>query len=149
MSSVQDVTKCPNCGGMYVSDFDCRTFESYYFCNRCGRTEEHKIVRDNDGKAVLDEDGLVKYEHSVGGGYGCARFSFDKIAQLFPIVRHLDKEIKNDYLKTIEDPQIKKDECYLTAWNEERNEIIAVFGKLPQSYDEFKNETDGDEAESA
>ena len=32
--------KCPQCGGVYVVNFDCRTFEESKFCQRCGKAEE-------------------------------------------------------------------------------------------------------------
>ena len=35
MSSVQDTVKCPQCGGCYTTDFDCRTLEEFKFCDRC------------------------------------------------------------------------------------------------------------------
>lgn len=35
MSSVQDTVKCPQCGGCYTTDFDCRTLEEFRFCERC------------------------------------------------------------------------------------------------------------------
>jgi len=59
MSSVIDEKKCEHCGGVATTEFDCRTFEEYVFCHRCGMIDNHVIVRDENGDAVLDEDGKM------------------------------------------------------------------------------------------
>lgn len=46
MSSVQDTVKCPQCGGCYTTDFDCRTLEEFKFCERCGKKEFVTLVLD-------------------------------------------------------------------------------------------------------
>ena len=60
MSSVQDIMECPQCKGIYSTDFNCRTQEEYRHCSRCGRTEKWMLVRDGEGKPVLDDEGHVK-----------------------------------------------------------------------------------------
>ena len=38
----------------------------------------------------------------------------------------------------IEKEGVVKDKCYLSSWDEEKKEIVAIFGNLPKSYDELE-----------
>lgn len=150
MSSVQDMEKCPQCGGIYITDFDCRTFEEYKFCDRCGKAEQWVIQSDESNQICLDEDGKPKWRYIDKPGYGCiALFSKKGMGRMCALIEPLNDAIKSDFLKDISQPEIDETKCYLTAWDEENNEIVAVFGNLPQSYDEYMSETEGDEAENA
>ena len=40
----------------------------------------------------------------------------------------------------LNEEEIDKDDCYLTTWDDEKKEIVAVFGTLPKSYDEIYSE---------
>ena len=59
----------------------------------------------------------------------------------FKSIYHLDKpvdeEIKKEYLGILEEDEIDKDECYLTTWDDDKKEVVAVFGTLPKAYDEI------------
>ena len=65
MSSVQDTVKCPQCGGCYTTDFDCRTLEEFKFCERCGKKELVEIVRDENGKPSIKR---IRDMQIVNGG---------------------------------------------------------------------------------
>lgn len=149
MSSVQEHEKCPQCGGIYVIDFDCGTLEEYRYCNRCGKSESYTIEWDEKGKAALDEDGNVKYKHTISFGFGCLAIKSRKgVIAISNLRTPLNDEIKRDYMKSIEDPDVDADGCYLTSWNPDTQEIFAVFGTLPLSYDESMYDEDDDEAET-
>ena len=47
------------------------------------------------------------------------------------------EEIKKEYLGILEEDEIDKDECYLTTWDDDKKEVVAVFGTLPKAYDEI------------
>lgn len=150
MSSVQEHEKCPQCGGIYVIDFDCGTMEEYRYCNRCGKRESYTVVWDEKGKAVLDEDGKINYKYSTSFGFGCLAIKSRKgVKTIYNLLTPVNDEIIQDYMKAIEDPEVDAEECYLTSWNPDTQEITAVFGILPLSYDESMSDTEGDEAETS
>ena len=49
-----------------------------------------------------------------------------------------DEKIKKEFLENIEKEGVVKDKCYLSSWDEEKKEIVAIFGNLPKSYDELE-----------
>lgn len=139
MSSVQDIRECPQCKGILVTDFDCNTLEEYCHCSRCGRTEEWVIVRNENGEAVLDENGHIRREYHEIFGYGSACFAGNKgISQMFSFSAPIDEDVKKIYLETIEKSDINKEDCYLTSWDAENNTIVAIFGKLPETFQEYE-----------
>lgn len=137
MSSVQDAIKCPQCKGVFVTDFNCRTLEEYRHCSRCGRTEEWVIVRNEAGEPVLDENGNVKREYHENFGYGSACFAGKAgISQILSFSGPVDGEIKKLYLETLENPKVDKDKSYLTSWDDDKKEVVAIFGTVPETYEE-------------
>lgn len=100
MSSVQDIIECPQCKGIYTTDFNCRTQEEYRHCSRCGRTEKWIIVRDAEGKPVFDENGHVKMEHKENFGFGSAKIAFKKgFSQLWSFSEPVNDNIKKPIWK--------------------------------------------------
>ncbi len=145
MSSVQDTTKCPQCGGHYVSDFNCRTQEEWRSCSSCGLHEEWKLERDAEGKVVF-EDGRPKMNYFKQDGFGAMRIQFDNgIAQIGSFIEPITDAIKKEFEKYIEDPKVVKDKCYLTMWDAEKGELVALFGAIPESYDDFMKRMEEEE----
>lgn len=151
MSSSISYEKCPQCGGAYVIELDCRTLEEYCFCNRCGKTNNFTIVRDKDGKAIMEEEDcrIPKYKNESNDGYGCLAIAdMNGVTAIYHYDRPVSVEqIKSEYLNILKEGEgkIKVDKCYLTYWDDEKKEIIALFGKLPRSYDEITEEDEENE----
>lgn len=148
MSSVTDYEKCPQCGGIYVVDFNCRTYEEYKFCHRCGKTEEYSMIRDANDKPVLDEKGLPKYESKENDGYGSIRIAGKKgISTCYSFSEPFDlEELKNDYLRTLESSDVDEEKSYLIYWDAEEKKIVVVFGDDPGTYRDFEKSIDENEA---
>lgn len=147
MSSVQDIMECPQCKGIYSTDFNCRTQEEYRHCSRCGRTEKWMIVRDGEGKPVLDDEGHVKMEHKENFGFGSARIAFKGgLSQLWSFSEPVNDDIKKAYLKASKHPDAIEAECYLSSWDVESGDIVMVYGDPPETYVEFMDSGD-EEAE--
>lgn len=67
MTSVQDITQCPQCGYRGADTlFDCDTNEEDVRCRKCGYSE--------DWERKESSDGAVKYELSVDKGAGVLFF---------------------------------------------------------------------------
>ncbi len=138
MSSVQDTIQCPQCGGCYTTDFDCRTFEEFKFCHRCGKREEIKMVRDEKGAPILDENNNPKYIEGSHFGYGCLKLAGKQgVSALYSLSGPLTEESFNSIKESFDNEDIDIGESYLTRWDEEKNDVIAVFGSLPPRYDEI------------
>ena len=146
MSSVQDEEKCPQCGGCYTTDFDCRTFEEFKFCHRCGKREEYKLIRNEQGKAILDKDGQPKYIEESRFGFGCLMLAGKKgVSALYSMPEPLTDGMINDIKKTLEEDDVDADKSYLTKWDDEKHDVVAVFGTVPKLYDEsFEDEDEPD-----
>lgn len=137
MSSVIDYEKCPHCGGVMTSEFDCRTQESYRFCRRCGCVENYVIVRDPDNNPVLDENGNVQFRTEALPGYGCASFhQTNGLGVSYPLIAPFEESTLRMFLDDANDPHIERDKCYLTRWDPGLNDVVAVFGQTPPTYDE-------------
>ncbi len=142
MSSVQDMIKCPQCGGCYTTDYDCRTHEEYRICHRCGKREEIKVVRDENDKMVLDKEGKPQFMQGSHFGYGCLKLAGKKgVSSLYAISEPITDEMVEDIKKSFDDENIDVGNCYLTKWDDEKHDVIAVFGSVPPLYDdEFAGE---------
>lgn len=139
MGSVISTEKCPQCGGMYTRDYYYRTGEEYCHCARCGRHEERFIVRDENRNPVLDANGQCKAEHNLLEGFGSVRIAFKSgVAQISSLTQPVDQEVKDWYLKVIEDPEVEKEDCYLSSWDPEKKDVVMIYGKMPETYDEFE-----------
>ena len=145
MSSVQDTVKCPQCGGCYTEDFDCRTFEEFKFCHRCGKKELVTLVRDENGNAVYDSENKPQYKEESHFGYGCLCLAGKKGGST---LYSLSKPLTDDELANIQDSfnqeVVDIGKSYLTKWDDEKKDIVAVFGEVPKLYDETTNDDEED-----
>ena len=137
MGSVISYEKCSQCGGVYSIDYCYRTGEEYRFCQRCGKVHNHAIVRDETSNYCYDEDGKLKFEDVSSQGYGCMALASKGLKTVYYLEKPVDDETKKEYLEIIEEEEIDKENCYLTMWDEEKKEVVAVFGTLPKTYDEL------------
>ena len=144
MSTVQDMKRCPQCGGQYITDYNCRTNEEWRSCNSCGYHEEWKLERDKDG-CVVFENGQPKMTYSKHDGFGVMRLQFEGIAQLGSLIEPITDAIKKEFEKHIADPRVIKDKCYLTVWDAEKGELSALYGTLPESYDDYMKRIEKEE----
>lgn len=142
MSSVQDTVKCPQCGGCYTEDFDCRTFEEFKFCHRCGKKELVTLVRDENGNAVYDADNKPQYKKESHFGYGCLCLVGKKGGStLYSLSKPLSDEELANIQGSFNQEVVDIGKSYLTKWDDEKKDVVAVFGDVPELYDETTEET--------
>lgn len=136
MSSVQSYERCPQCGGSYFTETNCRTLEEYKICDRCGKTEQYFLIRDDESNAVLDENGAPKYLSKNKDGYGSMLFVMNNgVSTMCSLQEPFDlKETKAYYLRQLENPDVNKEKSYFTYWDVENKKIVAVFGDDPGEY---------------
>ncbi len=138
MSSGISHDKCPQCGGVYVFQVDYGNFiEEYTRCNRCGKSTETIVKRDDSGNPVIDDAGNVVWIKDSKDGYGCVAIAKERVTVVYDLEKPVDEEIKKEYLKALEKEGVVKDKCYLSSWDNEKKELVAIFGTLPETYDEL------------
>lgn len=136
MSSVQDTVKCPQCGGCYTTDFDCRTFEEFKFCHRCGKKELVILVRDEKGNAVYDADNKPQYTEESHFGYGCLCLAGKKGGStLYSLTNPLTDEELTNIQGSFNRDVVDIGKSYLTKWDADKNDVVSVFGEVPKLYD--------------
>ena len=147
MSSVQDTIKCPQCGGCYTTDFDCRTLEEFKFCERCGKKELVELVRDENGEAVLDAEGKPTYRESSHFGYGRLRLAGKKGgATLYSMTEPLTEQAAEEIQNSFNTELVDVGKSYLTKWDDEKKDVVVLFGEVPHTYDEMVAEHSEDES---
>ena len=145
MSSVQDTVKCPQCGGCYTTDFDCRTFEEFKFCHRCGKKELVILVRDENGNALYDADNKPQYTEESYFGYGCLCLAGKKGGStLYSLTNPLTDEELANIQGSFNRDVVDIDKSYLTKWDADKNDVVSVFGEVPKLYDEMMAEISED-----
>ena len=145
MSSGISHGKCPQCGGVYIYQTECGHFlEEYTRCNRCGKSTETFVKRDDSGKPVIDGLGNVVWINNSKDGYGCVAIAKDRVTLVYDLEKPADEGIKREYLKAIEEEGVIKEKCYLSSWDEKKKEVVAIFGSLPKSYDELEANSESD-----
>lgn len=145
MSSVQDTVKCPQCGGCYTEDFDCRTFEEFKFCHRCGKKELVTLVRDENGNAVYDADNKPQYKEESHFGYGCLCLAGKKGGStLYSLSKPLTDDELTNIQSSFNQEIVDIGRSYLTKWDNEKKDVVAVFGEVPKLYDETTEEDEED-----
>ena len=146
MGSVVNYKSCPQCGGEYVEDFNYRTGDEKRVCFRCGRREKWKHVIDDTGEAVLDEQGNCVLEYSLQEGFGCAKVQYKNgFGQLINFNEPFNEEYKTKFLEWMKDDNLDVSNCYLTSWEPEKQELIAVFGTLPEVFNPKETGCEEDE----
>lgn len=139
MASVIDYPICERCGRECINEFNCRTFEEFQTCQVCGAGFAYTIKRDEDGKIVKDKAGNVVWQHEKNAGNGVAYIVFDDgviFVDAAPGKDEYDKWFKHIMKEIDTNKHVVREECYVTKWDYEKEELIVVYGKLPEEYDD-------------
>ena len=146
MSSVIDEKKCEHCGGIASVEFDCRTFEEYVFCHRCGMIGNRIVACDEDGDALLDADGNVQYKMEGLPGFGCMGFyKKNGVGVIYPLDKPYDEAARQTFFAELNNSQLDPDRCYFTRWDFDTNKVVSVYGEIPPTYDEAMEEDEESE----
>lgn len=149
MSTVFDFNKCPRCGGVYYKEFNCRTQEEWRSCNRCGYGEQWFLLRDDEGELILDENKCPQMQYKELSGYGIACVEYKSGGgRIVGLDKPLDEKMKDDFFTAICDASINRHASSLIAYNPETKKLEAIFGEMPESYEEFCDSIDVEEESS-
>ena len=96
------------------------------------------LVRDENGEVVLDAVGKPSYKESSHLGYGCLKLAGKKGgATLYSMTEPLTDEAAADIRKSFNTEVVDVGKSYLTKWDEEKKDLVALFGEVLHTYDEM------------
>jgi hypothetical protein len=125
-----DIVDCPRCGNPAHWDIDHRTFKQTVICRTCGYASTDKIIKGKHTSKLYHHEhlGAGTYEirfkrHRRGHPCGTQRVLPD------PHREKVDwEEILSWFRKTMKNPEVDPDHCFLTKYDEKTRKIIALIG---------------------
>lgn len=145
MSTVQEYLKCPQCGGVYNHTVDTATNEQFDCCHRCGKKYKRSVAVNDDGKPRRDENGDWIYEVENCFGYGVVGAAGrNGITQCYLLSEPVSDTVRRNFEKLIRQESIDARRAYLTCWDEEQKKVIALYGPMPETFEEFLGEAGND-----
>ena len=131
--------ECPKCKRLQVSQTIVDTGEKLISCLGCGRLFDTELIGYEKGQpkySILENSGGGFFRILVtkdNGDSGCFHKGyFDD----YPSEQNIQ-----DFLEKLELENVDKESSYMTAWDEENEELISIYGKLPLTYKEIINRT--------
>lgn len=139
----KDFLRCSQCGGVMTSG---SSFISFF--NKDGDTEERCY---SCGRALIYErlHNGVRSDYTVNRkelkGLGCMIIYYlensKDLSSSNPKKEFFTDEVPEDIrltaMESLNNPLIDKKNSYITLWNDETKELEVIFGKGPESYDDF------------
>ena len=138
MSIVQQYEKCPQCGGIYDHCVDLITGEDFRRCYRCGKKYTLRMAFDKENKVKKDENGKIIYSIEDKEGFGViSAVGIHDDTHMYYLAEQFSEETQTNFKKLLAQECIDKTRTYMTRWDKEQNKVIAVYGKLPESFEEY------------
>ena len=130
---------CPQCGGILWVQEHTTLRDMYAECLRCGMNYESLCYPQEyyDGMIVegaYEEVDYKDYWKEKGYGVVCITYE-DGYSDFFRIEGTPDVKQITSYLAMLDHEYVDKDKSYLTLWNEERQNVIAIFGSRPPDFE--------------
>lgn len=86
----------------------------------------------------MDEEGHWQIKYALSEGFGSLKLAYKEgFAQIYSLSQPVDQSIIDDFNKALEDPDIDKEDSYLSSWDPEKKELVMIYGKMPETYAEF------------
>ena len=135
MGSCQSLDQCPKCGGIMVSNMNCRSAEEFRTCFRCGFTQHWKPARNPDGTPKVDAEGhFLDDVYSEKIGYGSARIRLaGGVGRLTTFNAPLTERERAEYLQLARREDLTED-SYAVTYDPESGELNALFGEIREDY---------------
>ena len=138
-------SKCPQCGARAMTESG--NGYKIRICPVCGSTEEAELVGEGENYEKLVADGWELHPSADGSclrkakryrGYGSVRFAkLNGCSQVCQLSKRLSDDEVANLLREFDDGGIDKSRCYVTRWNDEKQELEVLWGKI-----DFENDPD-------
>jgi len=113
--------RCPQCGGiLWVQE---RNSSGTIFgdCERCGWSAYRMSYEDN-------------WEEEKAYGVVCIKYGDGRTEDFIRIKEPADEKQITSYLAMLDHEYLDEDKSYFTLWNEESQNVIAIFGSRPPDF---------------
>jgi len=121
MSSTGEETECPQCGyGNALYEMETKSLQESLFCDRCG----YSWMSRPKGASGLRETSETR-------GYGVLCLTYDDRPPALDVFRRKPSESEIQEMKRrFSDPSVDLWKSYLTLWEEDRERLVLVLGRL-------------------
>ena len=93
---------------------------------------------NDDGNPRRDESGHFIYVEENCFGYGVVGAAGkDGITHCYLLSEPVTDIVRNNFKKLIQQEEIDERRAYLTRWDDEQKKVIAEFGPMPDTFEEF------------
>ncbi len=138
MSIVQQYEPCPQCAGIADHTVNLGNGEEFIRCFCCGRKHFKKVTFTPDNMYQRDENGKIIYTVEDIEGFGVVSAGYQSgESQLYYLDEEYCDTVQKNFDKLLRQECIDKGNTYFTRWDKEQNKVIAVYGKLPESFEEY------------
>ena len=138
MSKVQEYMKCPQCGGVYNHVVELGSGEQTDTCMRCGRRYRKKLMLDKSGVPLRSESGDLLYHTEEMFGYGVVGIGhISGIVHIYQLDEPYNTTLESIFQKILRQDSVDQNLSYLTRWDVIQNDVVAVYGNLPEIFEDF------------
>lgn len=114
--------KCPQCGGWYRVEENTNS-GVFASCNRCGKVDDISFSRN--------EQNACERKEVHEKGYGCIYIAKHNGCYEEYLATPVTQQMKDDFMAALNAPDVDKDKSYFTIWDEEKQDVVAFYGKIP------------------
>lgn len=132
MDSYQSCEKCRQCGGVMFMNYDSQNGRIHNYCSRCGRSTDASRQPGRNSKSYT----LEVEQHFGYGSMGLVLE--DGNICVYSLIKPYNIEIRRAFDIVIRANGIKTTECYMTRWDEDSKQVVAVYGPMPPLYEEWE-----------
>jgi hypothetical protein len=122
---------CPRCGNPAYAESHTRLPEEFVSCRFCGYSAGSKVDREKlvEGQPPPEPE---EFEHKAAGAYyiqrktGGAESGHLEVQNDLPSVW---ENVINRFQEILKDPDVDRNESYLTKWDDENKKLINLIGR--------------------
>lgn len=129
MSGYMEYQACVSCKGVAIEDNAYRIRESVTTCFRCGATVTVRLLKDEEGQLVLDEDGTFVKEMEYEKGYGTYRLMGETSGASGCFTEPITKETIEKFESHIKQAGLKLEDSFVASWDADTEEQKLLLGE--------------------
>lgn len=96
---------------------------------------------DKSGSPLRDINGNKQYRTEEMFGYGVVGVGhISGIVHTYQLDEPYNRMVESIFRKILQQDSVNEKLSYLVYWDEIRNDIVAAFGNLPETFEEFMEE---------
>ena len=105
---------------------------------RCGRRYRKKLMLDKSGVPLRSESGDLLYHTEEMFGYGVVGIGhISGIVHIYQLDEPYNRTLESIFQKILRQDSVDQNLSYLTRWDVIQNDVVAVYGNLPEIFEDF------------